>query len=206
MILTWEKFHWMDENLKIALEATLKAGAVPKYAESFKEFLGIVPPDVFKKMIHPAKSGVRDSILGPQLYQETSDKYYAPRLGPEAFLGQALRKVSFIRHIVKNDDLLWWKLCFYKRSQNKHSHASMWCGRMGEDKVFGFNAEDKNPQYLPLAYPGKTGKFEPLFIKVMEYGRHAPYYLKVEAHDEGDAVVVETLVVSVMDVPQFLLG
>ena len=209
MILTWEKFHWVDENLKVALQATLKAGAVPEYAENVKEFLGIVPPDVFEKMIHRAKSGVRDSILGPQPYQETSDQYCAPMLGPEAFLGQALRKVSFLRHIVKNDDVLWWKLVFYKRSQNKHSCAVMWCGRTGEDKVFGFNAEggENPPKYLPLAYPGKTGKFEPLFIRVMEYGRHAPYYLKVEAHDEADGVVVvETRVVSVMEVPQFLRG
>ena len=207
MKLTMEKWHRIDENLKLALEATLKAGATPEYTEDFKGFIGMCPPEDFEKMIHRARSGVRDSILGKQPYQETSDKYYAPRLGPEAFLGQALRKVSFLRHIVKNDDLLWWKLVFYKRSKNKHFGAVMWCGRTGEDKVFGFDAEggENPPKYLPLAYPGKTGKFEPFFIRVMEYGRHAPYYLKVEAHDEGNGVVVvEVSLVSILKVPAFL--
>lgn len=209
MKLTLEKWHRVDEHLKVALEATLKANATPEYAEDFKGFIGMGPPEDFEKMVHKAKSGVRDSILGPQSYQETSDKYYAPRVGPEPYLGQALRKVSFLKHIVKNDGLLWWKICFYKHSQGKRSGASLFCGRDGESKPFGFDAEQANvdgkrPKHLPLAYPGKTGVFEPLFIKVVEYDE-APYYLKVDAHDaDGGIVVVEVSLVSVLKVPAFL--
>ena len=200
------KRAYVDPFLKVGLEATLARGALPQYTEGMKDFLERVPPEAedWKKMIHRAKSGVRGSILGPQPYQETKDKYYSPLVGPEAFLGQSLRKVSFLRHITNVD---WWKLSFERRSQEKRSPAPwMCCGRDGEKEAFGFNAEkdEKKSHYLSLAYPGKTGVFEPLFIKVVEYGE-APYFLKVDAHDaDGGIVVVEVSLVSILKVPVFL--
>ena len=199
------KRAYVDPVLKVGLEATLPINAQPKYTEVMKGFLcTVVPPEDWKNMIHRAKSGVRDSILGPQPYQETKDKYYSPLVGPEALLGQSLRKVSFLRHITNAD---WWKLSFERRSQEKRSPTPwMCCGRDGEKEAFGFNAEknEKKSHYLSLAYPGKTGVFEPLFIKVVEYGE-VPYFLKVEAHDaDGGIVVVEVSKVSILKAPVFL--
>lgn len=190
--LTWKKWHPVDEALQVALETTLPAGANPQWRED----VDMPPVDLEKEdMIYRAKE-VRDGI------RETVDRHYHPRAGSFPDLESSVRRASFKVHLTNG---LFKRITLRRHASRGETAPRMWCGRIGEGKTFGFNAEgSKTPFYLPLAYPGKTDKFEPLFIKVEEYGE-TPYFLKVDARDEIDCVVVvEAKLISIREVPAFL--
>lgn len=212
--LVWKRWHPMDYSLQVALETTLLAGTAAEYVD------GVETPMVDlekEKMIYRTREQEAESKLGSILAaamgsevsnKETKDRHYHPRVGFAANLQSATRRVSFKVHL-KNElrgSESYRRLHLRRHTSGGRTPARMWCGRAGEKEAFGFNTEgSKSEVYLPLAYPGKSGRFEPLFIKVMDPGMNAPYYLKVEAHDEADGVVaVEASLVSVLKVPAFL--
>ncbi|MBI2020950.1 hypothetical protein HYS99_00365 [Candidatus Giovannonibacteria bacterium] len=216
----WEKWSPLAVALQVGLESTLPAGTAA-------EFLGSVPPvEELEKteMIYRArepKKGVLgleiEAAMG-QVSKETVDRHYHPRVKCADF-NRPIRTVVFDRHIT---GALFERLCLRRHGERKAPPPRMWCGRFGEEDVFGFNAKrSKNPHYVTLAYPGLTPDFVPLYIKVMESGLNAPYYLRVDVHDEpgkkkirvgkageersvSERIVVEVRQVNSKDVPAFL--
>jgi len=215
-VLRWRKWHAVDNGgLQVASETTLPAGAEPEYIDYLvvdhgddKQrtlplgraiALGIVEmPD---EMIYRAKV-VRSRIGGVPDSKETVDRHYHPRVGSFPDLQKAVRKIAFKVHI-KNG--LFKRVALRRHADRGERPAEMCCGRASETEAFGFNTRgSKNLFFVTLAYPGKTPVFEPLFVKVVEYGK-VPYFLKVEAHDEADGVVVvEVSLVSILKAPAFL--
>lgn len=215
-VLTWQKWHEVDDGgLQVALETTLPAGAVPEYVDlpvvdhlddeqrtvSLGEAIvfGIVEmPD---NMIYRAKT-VQSRIGGMPDGKETVDRHYHPRIGPVADLRKPVRKIAFKVHITNG---LFKRLALRRHADRGERPAEMWCGRASEEEAFGFNTRgSKNLFFVTLAYPGKTPEFEPVFIKVAEYGE-VPYFLKVDARDaDGGIVVVEVSLVSILKAPVFL--
>ena len=199
-VLTWRKWHAVDDGgLQVALETTLPAGAEPEYAGGLD-----FPPDEDLEecdMIYRAKA-VLSRIGGVPDSKETVDRHYHPRIGPVADLRKPVRKVAFKVHI-KNG--LFKRIALRRHADHGERPAEMWCGRASEKEAFGFNTQgSKNQFFVTLAYPGLKQEFEPLFIKVAEYGE-VPYFLKVEAHDEADGVVVvEVSLISILRAPAFL--
>ncbi len=204
-VLTWQKWEDGDDGgLQVALETTLPAGAEPEYIDypvvdhiddeqrtvSLGRAIALGIVEIPNEMIHRAKG------------LETVDRHNHPRIGPVADLRKPVRQVAFKVH-VKNG--LFKRIALRRHADRGERPAEMWCGRASETEVFGFNTQgSKNPFFVTLAYPGKTGVFEPLFIKVVEYGE-APYFLKVEANDaDGGIVVVEVSSVSILKAPAFL--
>lgn len=200
--LVWERWHRIDRNVEVALEATLWAGKEPEYVDGV-----VVPADLPENMIHYARQKPM-KLLGKIIEEvklgETSDRHYQLRVGTEADLVAETRRVA-LRRGVKN--ARFYRLVFYKRPVSKRVKVLAACGRFGveEKGPFGFDTKgSSNSDYQPLSYPGKDGGFNPLFIKVAEYGE-APYYLKIEARDDDDGdVVVEAKKVDPEEVPAFL--
>lgn len=197
-ILTWRKWHAVDDSLQVALETTLPAGAVAEYSGSV---LGIM--EMSEDMIYRAKT-VPSRIGDLPDGKETVDRHYHPRIGSAANLQKPTRKVAFKIHI-KNG--LFRRISLRRHADRGERPAEMWCGRASEKEAFGFNTQgSKNQFFVTLAYPGLKPEFEPVFIKVCEVGdRLLPYYLRVDVHDDADGfVVVEVSLVSVLKVPAFL--
>lgn len=200
--LTWERWHRVDRGIEMATEATLEAGVEPEYVGGV-----VVPANLPENMIYRARRKPL-KLLGKVFQEvtlgETSDRHYQPRVGSEPELEAEVRRLT-LKKGVKN--ARWYRLVFYKRPISKSVRVRAWCGRFGAEErgPFGFDTKgSSNLYYQPLSYPGKSGRFEPLFIKVAEDGE-APYYLKVEAHDEdGDVVVVAVSRVEAEVVPAFL--
>ncbi|OGF62884.1 hypothetical protein A2926_01325 [Candidatus Giovannonibacteria bacterium RIFCSPLOWO2_01_FULL_44_40] len=217
--LNWKRWVRVDDHLRIALETTLPAGVMPEYVDV------VEVPSVAEleadKMIYRAKEAV-EKKFNPLVIKtdadggkETVDRHYHPSIGDFPNLRSAVRRVAFKVHIKKGDkpeNGLFKRLCLHRHRGGHKFAANMLCGRAKElkqenqDRVFGFNSDrSSNVDYLSLSYPGEDGKFEPLFIKAMDPGMNAPYYLKIEAHDEADGVVVvEVSLVSILKVPAFL--
>lgn len=200
--LFWKKWHQLHEVFRVSLDSTVPAGEIPTFNLA-------VPDNLSEEMVYRAKKV--ESKFNPAIAaklglkaggQETVDRHYHPRVGFEN------GKVSFKVHIVKvnpEDKMPFKRITLWNRAFERTDHASLKCGRASEVKAFGF--EPNKPPYVTLAFPGLTGTFEPLFVRVSEYtGRELDnYFLKVTARDEPDnIVVVECSEVDAKEVPIFL--
>lgn len=83
------------------------------------------------------------------------------------------------------------------------------CARFGETRCFGLSLGDKNGEktnYLSLAYPGKSGIFVPLYVRLEWRGE--PFFLQIMALDKTKEtsanVVVRVRKVLKKDVPAHL--
>lgn len=205
----WKKWHQLTDALRISLNSTVPTGTIPICADIE------VPENLDEEMIYRAKKV--ESKLSPAIAaqfglkaaggQETVDRHYHPRVGFEK------GKVTFKVHIMKvnpEDKMPFKGITLWKRGVDRDVHAMLKCGRAGESRAFGFNAGNNNGKtnaYVTLAYPGLTGKFEPLFVKVSEItGRELDsFFLKITAEDGPDnTVVVEAKEVDSREVPVFL--
>lgn len=224
--LIWRKWHQLTDVLRVSLNSTVPAGVTPCYGDfqvldtaddegrslpfAYALELGVV--DMDSKMIHRAITRQIESRINPAIAarfglksndKETVDRHYHPRI-----LGSVKGKVSFKVHIVKvkpEDKMPFKQVGFWKRGVDHDVRASLKCGRASEGKAFGF--EPNKPPYVNLAYPGKSGVFEPLFVKVSEVtGRELDtYFIKITAVDGPDnTVVVEAKEVDSKEAPAFL--
>ncbi|OGN27463.1 MAG: hypothetical protein A2758_00050 [Candidatus Zambryskibacteria bacterium RIFCSPHIGHO2_01_FULL_49_18] len=219
--LVWRKWHQLHDRLRVALDSTLPVGDLPNYGDfqvedpiddegrslpfAYALEMGLVE---MEDMIYDGKSRERqwekknyqlNARFGTKFRDmETVDRHYHPRVG------FAKGKVFFKVHIIKTnpeDKMPFKRITLWKRGIDRDFHTSMRCGRAGEEKPFGF----EGTAYLPLAYPGKTGVFEPLLVRVSEYNNSVPFYIKITAHDEPDnIVVVEAKEVDPNEAPLFL--
>lgn len=74
------------------------------------------------------------------------------------------------------------KLVFKRRKG-----AWMCCARENENLAFGFSLEcERDPHHMHLAYPGISGHFEALFIKIQKPGKDGFAYYRITAEDAGE--------------------
>lgn len=206
--LQWRKWYRVDDNLSVALETSLPAGALPEYGLD----MAVRLPN---EMIYRAKESggtigaVVSRAMKRPVGRETVDRHYHPQVISESKEGFAAFKVHIVNGLFKR--IVLWK------DPSRKVRVSMWCGREKEfkkenqDKVFGFDSvRSTNAWYVPLSYPGEvnageTPRFEPVFIKVSVVGLNSPYYLKVGAYNTNDDLVaVHVSKVLANQVPNFL--
>lgn len=210
--LNWnDKWHQLfhrpgeDSVLRVSLSSAVPAGTAPLFADDVE-----VPKDLPDDMVYDRKArekkwlkhtgSLKNRLTLTFRDSETLDRYHHPRVWHSTV------SVAFKVHILKKnpeDKVPFKTITLWKRGLFKDEHCVLRCGRHGETKPFGF--EDASRPYLPLAFPGKTGKFEDLFIRVSEYRNRVPYFLKVSVTEEyGNIVVVTAKVVDSGEVPAFL--
>lgn len=79
--------------------------------------------------------------------------------------------------------------------------------RLGEEKVFGFDAEI-NPQrkrYMRIAYPGRSSQFIPVYFKIQEKDASDFIYLEVWAWDKDKEVIIQARRVAEYEAPDHLI-
>jgi hypothetical protein len=104
------------------------------------------------------------------------------------------------------------RLVFARKIKNPTQKPRCWivAARHGEVTHFGFDSwNSKDQRYLSLAYPGISGQFIPVYVKIQN-GKEDFVYLEVWACDEdGDEdgkVVVQARRVVNADVPESLIS
>ncbi len=202
--LVWRKWHQLHDVLRVSLNSTVPVGVAPTFTD-VKAPAAMDEDMVYNRASRERKWLKRNGQLSTRLGlkfrdTDTVDRYHHPRVGFEK------GKVSFKVHIVKTnpeDKIPFKQITLWKRGVFKDAHCVLRCGRLDESKPFGF--ENPERPYLPLAYPGKSGTFEPLYIRVSEYNERVPFFLKVTVHNgEDNVVVVEATKVDSSVVPLFL--
>jgi len=92
-----------------------------------------------------------------------------------------------------NDGELFKRLVFRRRSPEGRGSLPMVMARQDEANPFGFSCwkqgDKGNPHYVSLAFPGKTGEFEPVFIRIFN---GSDLFFKVEARQFGETLVVSS--------------
>lgn len=101
------------------------------------------------------------------------------------------------------------KLVFKRRknAETKLPHTWMSCARANENVAFGFSLEEERDIYhVYLAYPGISGSFEPLYVKIQKPEQNGFAYYRITAEDAGahDDILIQLRGVDEEGVPHTL--
>ncbi|MDP2945926.1 MAG: hypothetical protein Q8N61_00525 [bacterium] len=180
----WNKFHPLyGPDLKVGLETTFRKDVVldldPLYGKS--------------GLIH-------DSA------KESVQRVYEPAV---KVLGSCKdgKAVQIFFEPVSSASSLFQRLVF-TRKFNPTQKPRCWtvAARHGEVSHFGFDSwNSKDQRYLSLAYPGISGQFIPVYVKIQN-GKEGFVYLEVWAWEEDGEVVIQARRVENADVPESLIS
>ncbi|QQG45605.1 MAG: hypothetical protein HYW89_01635 [Candidatus Sungiibacteriota bacterium] len=183
--LIWLKFpgEIFGPDLKVALETTFPKDVVPQPNPLVSVPASIPPMDYHDDRVaryyHPAYE------IGPDVGGRL---IFVPRFTEESKL---LRRLVFRRKMDNRDP--------------QRGRLDMMLAREGEEKPFGFSCwkrgDKGNPTYVALDFCSKTSEFVPVFVRIEQ---RMPVFLKIEAEEITEGVLVSSKVVSSAEVPESL--
>lgn len=175
---TWYKFHpLVGATLKVAFESNFLPQEILGIDERYSRFGMIYKNHSVQRIYEPALE-----IVG-SFETDTAVQIFFEPISPEP----QYRRLVFAKKTGKRN----WMLA----------------GRHGEEKVFGFNAENsRDEHYLPLAYPGLTGEFIPVYFKIRKNGDPGFIYLEVWAWDEDKKTTIQARRVDEAEAPGHLIS
>jgi len=186
--IRWQKFPGQiyGLDLKVALESTFP-----------KELLAQLTPSLIQPKSLPQ---------GMNFENEYVIRYYHPAISKELDKG---REILFMPRFTKEGELF--RRLVFRRKMipdfPNEGRMQMMLARFGEDKPFGFSCWEEgdkgNAAYVSLAFPGKSGDFVPVYARIEEYP--TPVFLKIEAEETTEGVLVCSRAISPEEVPPHLL-
>ena len=194
--LVWLKFpaDIHGPALKIAFETT---------------FLAELKPESRRLLIPPA-SYPKEKM--DRHYMGKEGKLMAQFYNPGYQGNEDLGNIVFLHRFSPVDDQFPRKRLVFRRKPPKHFGRNdvlpMAMARFGEEKPFGFSLwKEGDPgdiNYVNLAFPGLSGKFEPAFVRIDE-ALETVFY-KIEAEERGVQMHIFVKGVGAEDVPNHLCG
>lgn len=187
--LVWIKFpgELYGADLKIAFQQEFAKDIMPEANSPV-----VQPDNMPKKMDHFSQQAQRYYSPGfiKKQTETRQEIIFIPRF---TSLGEHHKALIFRRK---------------KRDEYKPEYGlPMAMARFGEDKAFGFSlwrpGEKGSPGYVDLHFPGITGKFEPVYVSI--YDPPTQHFLKVEAEEIAEGILVRTYPVEEDEVPPHLL-
>jgi len=183
----WNKFHALyGADLKVGFETTFPKEVVlnldPLYEKS-----GLIYNPLNKRTKRIYEPAVK--VLGSCLNGWAAQVFFEP---------------------VSPTESLFRRLVFARKFEHSTQKSRCWmvAARHGEVSHFGFDSwNSKDQKYLSLAYPGVSGEFVPVFVKIQEQNngrKEGVIYLEIWAWGEKSQVVVQGRRVDKEETPELL--
>jgi len=183
--MIWNKFHALyGADLKVGFETTFPRTVVLNLYPLYKKS-GLIhnhDKEPIKRIYGPAVK-----ILGDCRNGEAAQVFFEP---------------------VSQAGLLFRRLVFARKIEHFTQKPRRWmvAARHGEPIHFGFDSwNSRNERYLPLAYPGKSSQFVPVYFKIQTEGGDF-VFLEIWAWDDSGKVVVQGRRVSEKEAPESLIS
>ncbi|QQG46111.1 MAG: hypothetical protein HYY55_04080 [Candidatus Niyogibacteria bacterium] len=155
----------------------------------------------------------RRLLIPPAGYPREMDRYYRGQDGKKmarfynpAFQGSDVCNIVFSSRFSPDGDFPRKRLVFRRKEAARFGKTHvlpMTMARLGEEKPFGFSLwEEGDPgdrNYVNLAFPGLSGKFEPAFVRIDE--ALETIFYKIEAEERGVQLHIFVKRVEADDVP-----
>lgn len=178
--MIWQKFHSLYGCvLKVALENDFLPGMVvgldSRYKDSSLLYTKKFKKQLVEKVYEPALK-----IAGPD-ENNAVQIFFEPIIFPKP----RYRRLMFLKEI-RQDWLV--------------------AARHGEESVFGFDAKNsRHLNYLPIAYPGRSGQFIPVYFKIQEKDAPDFIYLEVWSWNEDKKIIVQCRHIIEEEAPDILI-
>ncbi|MCX6813344.1 MAG: hypothetical protein NTV77_02610 [Candidatus Azambacteria bacterium] len=178
----WNKFHTLfGPDLKVGFETTFTKEVVLNLNMLYWKS-GLIhnsPSETVKRVYEPAVK-----VLGSCKDGEAVQVFFEPVSPVEA---------------------LFRRLVFFRKAYPQKPRPWVVAARHGEVEHFGFDSwNSKDQKYLSLAYPGVSGEFAPVYVKIQDGKEDGFVYLEVWAWSEDGKVVVQGRRVGKSETPESL--
>lgn len=193
-LLRWEKFpgEIYGPDLKVALESTFLKEIVPQ-PNNYVVPRKLLPKEMDFEDEHRCRYYHPAIIIHPETGSEEVETGY---------------KILFVSRFTKDGELF--RRIVFRRKMlpgfPDEGRKQMMLARFGEEEPFGFSWWEKGDRgtagYVSLAFPGKSGEFIPVFLRIDEYPESI--FIKIEVKEVENGVLVLSRAASRDEIPEHL--